>query len=242
MSQSSLTPLPTLQETLAVLKADYPHYDPPRLHGAEQLLLRAVNQRPAAQTPLLKRAAAMLADYRRDCENAGVEHRRVLASLSARRQQLAQRRSGAASALRVLQRELNRDTSTPTTGDSERRSPISALLRQQEFSLLGETTTPAETEHNQPPRELRALRLLRSRQRHQDIEQRIDQAIQNAPEDPGPLNPQMLAIRALTNMRERSPAYLKQFVGYLDTLMWLDAQSPSDDSGKPKARKQSRRK
>ena len=52
----------------------------------------------------------------------------------------------------------------------------------------------------------------------------------------------MLAIRALTNMRERSPAYLKQFVGYLDTLMWLEAQSATDDSGKAKARKQSRRK
>ena len=85
---------------------------------------------------------------------------------------------------------------------------------------------------SEPPKELRALRQLRSRQRHQDIEQRIDQAIQNAPQDPGPLNPQMLAIRSLTNMRERSPAYLKQFVGYLDTLLWLEAQLPGEESGK----------
>ena len=242
MSQSSLTPLPTLQKTLADLKAAHPHYDPPRLHGAEQLLARAEQQRPAVQAPLLRRAAALLNDYQQACENSGDGESRLATIVSTRRQQLAQRRSGAASALRALQRELNSETVTPSES-AESTSPISALLRQQELSLLGGMDdSNAESRSSEPPRELRALRLLRSRQRHQDIEQRIDQAIQNAPEDPGPLNPQMLAIRALSNMRERSPAYLKQFVGYLDTLMWLDAQSQGDDSGKTKARKQSRRK
>lgn len=242
MSQSSLTPLPTLKETLAALKADYPHYDPSRLHGAETLLARAEQQRPAVQAPLLRRAAALLNDYRQACESSGEGESRLATIVSTRRQQLAQRRSGAASALRVLQRQLNSETVTPSES-AESRSPISALLRQQELSLLGGVAdSNTEPRSSEPPRELRALRLLRSRQRHQDIEQRIDQAIQNAPEAPGPLNPQMLAIRALSNMRERSPAYLKQFVGYLDTLMWLDAQSQGDDSGKAKARKQSRRK
>jgi hypothetical protein len=211
-------PLPALKETLAVLQADYPHVDPPRLHGIAQLLARAEQQRPAVQAILLRRAAGMLENYQRGCQQGGGESR-LATIVSARRQQLTQRRCGAAVALRALQHELNRETGTPAE-TRESVSPISA----------------------NPPRELRALRLLRSRQRHQDIEQRIDQAIQNAPEDPGPLNPQMLAIRALTNMRERSPAYLKQFVGYLDTLMWLEAQSATDDSGKAKARKQSRRK
>ncbi|WP_272991387.1 MULTISPECIES: DUF2894 domain-containing protein [Spongiibacter] len=242
MSQSSLMPLPALKETLAVLQADYPHVDPPRLHGIAQLLARAEQQRPAVQAILLRRAAGMLENYQRGCQQGGGESR-LATIVSARRQQLTQRRCGAAVALRALQHELNRETGTPAE-TRESVSPISALLRQQEFSLLGEVAETGAHQANSanPPRELRALRLLRSRQRHQDIEQRIDQAIQNAPEDPGPLNPQMLAIRALTNMRERSPAYLKQFVGYLDTLMWLEAQSATDDSGKAKARKQSRRK
>lgn len=218
-------PLAELQATLATLQGQCPQFDPPRLRGVESLLERAQQQRPSVQAPLLRRAASMLADYRRDCEQFSEQPSRLAGVL-------ATRRSGAASALRALQAQLNRDTPDDAASD-EASSPISALLRQQEFSLLGasQSHTP-DNATSEPPKELRALRQLRSRQRHQDIEQRIDQAIQNAPQDPGPLNPQMLAIRSLTNMRERSPAYLKQFVGYLDTLLWLEAQLPGEETGK----------
>ncbi|WP_372879249.1 DUF2894 domain-containing protein [Spongiibacter marinus] len=225
MTPAPGTPLAELQATLATLQGQCPQFDPPRLRGVESLLERAQQQRPSVQAPLLRRAASMLADYRRDCEQFSEQPSRLAGVL-------ATRRSGAASALRALQAQLNRDTPDDAASD-EASSPISALLRQQEFSLLGasQSHTP-DNATSEPPKELRALRQLRSRQRHQDIEQRIDQAIQNAPQDPGPLNPQMLAIRSLTNMRERSPAYLKQFVGYLDTLLWLEAQLPGEETGK----------
>ena len=226
------TPLAELQATLATLQGQCPQFDPPRLRGVESLLERAQQQRPSVQAPLLRRAASMLADYRRDCEQFSEQPSRLAGVLASHRQQLATRRSGAASALRALQAQLNRDAPDDAPSD-EASSPISALLRQQEFSLLGASPSHApDNATSEPPKELRALRQLRSRQRHQDIEQRIDQAIQNAPQDPGPLNPQMLAIRSLTNMRERSPTYLKQFVGYLDTLLWLEAQLPGEESGK----------
>ncbi|MEE2652892.1 MAG: DUF2894 domain-containing protein [Pseudomonadota bacterium] len=225
-------PLAELQATLAALQGQCPQFDPPRLRGVESLLEKAQQQRPSVQAPLLRRAASMLADYRRDCEQFSEQPSRLAGVLATHRQQLATRRGGAASALRALQAQLNRDTPDDAASD-EASSPISALLRQQEFSLLGASQSHASDKAtSEPPKELRALRQLRSRQRHQDIEQRIDQAIQNAPQDPGPLNPQMLAIRSLTNMRERSPAYLKQFVGYLDTLLWLEAQLPGEESGK----------
>ena len=163
MSQSSLMPLPALKETLAVLQADYPHVDPPRLHGIAQLLARAEQQRPAVQAPLLRRASALLNDYRQACENSGEGESRLATIVSTRRQQLAQRRSGAASALRALQRQLNSETVTPSES-AESRSPISALLRQQELSLLGGVAdSNTEPRSSEPPRELRALRLLRSR-------------------------------------------------------------------------------
>lgn len=75
------------------------------------------------------------------------------------------------------------------------------------------------------PRELRALGLLRQNQWQRDIASRIARAIDSAPEDPGPLNPRMLAIRALTAMGERSPDYQRRFVAWLDTLVWLEEQS-----------------
>lgn len=79
-------------------------------------------------------------------------------------------------------------------------------------------------ELGEQPRELRALGLLRQHQWQRDIAQRIARAIDSAPEDPGPLNPRMLAIRALTAMGERSPAYQRRFVAWLDTLVWLEEQ------------------
>lgn len=74
------------------------------------------------------------------------------------------------------------------------------------------------------PRELRALGLLRQHQWQRDIARRIARAIDSAPEDPGPLNPRMLAIRSLTAMGERSPDYQRRFVAWLDTLVWLEEQ------------------
>ncbi|GAB3310169.1 DUF2894 domain-containing protein [Haliea atlantica] len=74
------------------------------------------------------------------------------------------------------------------------------------------------------PRELQALGLLRQHQWQRDIADRIARAIDSAPEDPGPLNPRMLAIRSLTAMGERSPEYQRRFVAWLDTLVWLEEQ------------------
>lgn len=246
MSQQSLRSLPALQQALRQLQAEHPRYDAPCLTGVEGLLTRAVGQRPAVQAVLLRRVDALLSAYQQNSQAAENEQTRQAQTLAARRQQLSQRRSGAASALRALQVELNREHRDDTAVVSDGASPISALLRQQELALLGQPSDKQEQQtapkQFEPPRELRALRKLQSRRRHQNIEQRIEQAIRNAPQDPGPLNPQMLAIRALSHLRDRSPAYLKQWIGYLDTLMWLESQTASDDSGKAKTRKPTRRK
>jgi hypothetical protein len=37
-----------------------------------------------------------------------------------------------------------------------------------------------------------------------------------------PLNSQHLVHRALATMRDTSPAYLQQFVSYVDALLWMD--------------------
>ena len=72
--------------------------------------------------------------------------------------------------------------------------------------------------------ELRALGALKHRAWRRDVETRIELAIQSLPEDPGPLNPQMLFVRSITAMGERSPAYLRRLVTYLTTLVWLEEQ------------------
>lgn len=56
----------------------------------------------------------------------------------------------------------------------------------------------------------------------------VTQSIEDRPEDPGPLNGQMLAIRSLSAMRNLSPSYLNRFVSYVDTLLWLQQTDKKD--------------
>ena len=56
------------------------------------------------------------------------------------------------------------------------------------------------------------------------------------PQNPGPLNPQMLAIKSLSTMRELSPDYLNRFVSYVDTLLWLERSEAQPDKSVSKGR------
>jgi hypothetical protein len=42
------------------------------------------------------------------------------------------------------------------------------------------------------------------------------------PKNAGPLNSSSLVHRSLSLMREVSPEYLQHFLGYLDSLAWLE--------------------
>ncbi|HZX81195.1 MAG TPA: DUF2894 domain-containing protein, partial [Lysobacter sp.] len=56
-------------------------------------------------------------------------------------------------------------------------------------------------------------------------------ALEQAPQDAGPLNSARLVHRALLSMRDASPDYLQAFMGYVDTLAWLDGLAIGDGAG-----------
>jgi len=66
------------------------------------------------------------------------------------------------------------------------------------------------------------MKQLRESMKHLNIDKIIARAINEGPENPGPLNPQMLAIKSLINMRDLSPSYLRRFASYIETLLWLE--------------------
>lgn len=70
--------------------------------------------------------------------------------------------------------------------------------------------------------ELKAKRVYQAMAQQQAAERIVQQAIEQGPENPGPLNPQQLAITALTQMRNLSPAYLTRYVNYIDSLFSLE--------------------
>ena len=53
------------------------------------------------------------------------------------------------------------------------------------------------------------------------------QALEQGPENAGPLNPHRLMLRSLSLMRSLSPDYLRRFLSQMDSLLWLEqAGSP----------------
>ncbi|CAA9355439.1 MAG: hypothetical protein AVDCRST_MAG71-3028 [uncultured Lysobacter sp.] len=71
---------------------------------------------------------------------------------------------------------------------------------------------------------------------HARSDSQLRQALEQAPENAGPLNSTRLVHRALTLMRDVSPEYLQPLMAYIDTLAWLEnmkLQGPPDVKGAP---------
>lgn len=64
---------------------------------------------------------------------------------------------------------------------------------------------------------------------------RVEQAVARKPANAGPLNSHMLVLRTLDMMRELSPEYLRRFVGYAESLQWLEQARPPASRAASKA-------
>ncbi len=53
-------------------------------------------------------------------------------------------------------------------------------------------------------------------------ERLVNSAIKGRPENAGPLNSQMLVTRSLFTAQNISPNYLKRFISYIETLLWIE--------------------
>lgn len=107
---------------------------------------------------------------------------------------------------------------TPTTFDEVLQHELASLLRE-----LGEDELPARAA-SAPSRvkELTAVRGFRESWLKRIFDKRVAQAIREGPENPGPLNPDMLLVKSLSAMRALSPHYLYRYLAWLDTLLWLE--------------------
>ncbi len=131
---------------------------------------------------------------------------------------------------------------------------VDDILRQQEDRVLqshdrldsadakGSQQPMPETVASQALNELKSAQLFRDSWTKLSYDKLVRRAIKEAPENPGPLNPQMLVIRSLVAMRDLSPEYLNRFVAYIDTLLWLDQAGGSTVSGKQKKNRGSKSK
>lgn len=106
------------------------------------------------------------------------------------------------------------------------------LLQSQEIEALDKFTStqrPIDSKRS----ELKSVRMFRESQERRSSDQLVKQAIKEGPDNPGPINPHMLAIRSLSSMQSLSPQYLKRFISYIDTVFWLEQ---AGDQLKPKSK------
>ncbi|MCK0104901.1 DUF2894 domain-containing protein [Marinobacter sp. S0848L] len=98
------------------------------------------------------------------------------------------------------------------------RSPIEQLIfgAEEEQEFEGSQATPEN------PQPLKAMARATADHGVQALQERIQHAIEDIPQDAGPMNAHRLVSRAIAEMQRLSPEYLNRMVNYTDTLMALE--------------------
>lgn len=203
------------QQLQALCEAGAAQRDPLRWHYIEVLYRRAHQQPQAVQALLYQRLMLVLQD------------------LASTLQQTPPPSSGAERAA----------SDAPTANPSNTAFPTSIALGQSAHALpsslagllldLQASTAVAQTGHagtgtgDSQPAENPRVRQFRQQLRRISVQKQVQQAIAQAPQNAGPINPQMLVLRALALMRDLSPDYLQRFMTHVDTLLCLESAEPS---------------
>ncbi|MCK7551034.1 DUF2894 domain-containing protein [Marinobacter goseongensis] len=122
--------------------------------------------------------------------------------------------TGQPSPLQRLLDALNYSAEIPATNAP---SPLESLIFGEETGEASQSI-PA----NRPPRPLKAMARAQADRGHEALHKRIRQAIEQTPENAGPMNAHRLVSRAIATMETLSPEYLNRFVNYADTLLALE--------------------
>ncbi len=208
--------------TIDALRARGAHrFDPVRFRFIEALARRTAAHGGQARQMLDRRLAEVLAEYAARADQARTDGDRDFGALMARFPDAADglRRLHADGDLRGLRHLVDRLEAL----DEQR--PLADLVRYIDRQAVA--NDPASTEPSAPaaaaaPIELRALRLFRNTWTRIGVDRQLRRSLRAVPENPGPLNSQLLVLRALQQMQDTSPAYLDRFMSHVQALLWLD--------------------
>jgi len=112
---------------------------------------------------------------------------------------------------------------------------LDGLMRRQEQEIVSSMGLAGDGEFDRAGKtEMRSVAHFKETMKKLRTDQLVTRSLHDRPENPGPLNAQMLAIRTLAALRRISPEYLARFVTYIDTLIWLQAAGEDTDKRKKK--------
>ena len=155
----------------------------------------------------------------------------------------AQLRGRLQAALDALAQRLS--TLAPTTPAPAARSApspaLAALAKERERlqRAQAQSSTPWSAPSGPSPDSPR-VRQVRRQLGQIRVQKQLSQALAQAPQNAGPINSQMLVLRALALLRERSPEYLNRLMTEIDTLLCLEDAERQRTAAKTSASPRSR--
>jgi hypothetical protein len=123
------------------------------------------------------------------------------------------------SALAQLQARLAAQKKQLTPPAHHTPSPLSTLLR----DMAAPSAERPLSASGHGPMDNPRVAQFRQQLGKISVQKQVTQAIAQAPQNAGPINSHMLVLRSLGLMRDLSPDYLNRFMGYVDTLFFLDS-------------------
>ena len=222
-------PASTDQQIAALRQGGAQGVDPVRLRYLEVLARRAQGQNGRLRAALEQSLQAALDDAAGALERARSEAAAALAqAVQAYPQAAAElQHHFQAAEFAALRQAIVRLQSRRTS------SALGALVRDlgaQAFAPAdGAGPRPAESQPGAPS-DLKSVHNFRNTWSKLSADKQVNQALEQAPRNAGPINSHMLVLRSLALMREVSPDYLSRFVAYADALQCLDRYDPERPS------------
>jgi hypothetical protein len=213
----------SLHPALAALEASgADRFNPVRFRYIKAMAERSLQVHETVAGLVAKKALAALQQYQSELSREQAEASVLVERIAAQRPESAQRIRAlfAAGDFRAVKRLAAR----------WQRAPAQEALTDLLHRLNRPEATAEQNPEGGPGGELRAASYFRDALQQHHADRLVSRAEREAPADSGPLNPQKLAIRSLSTMRELSPRYLASFVSYVDTLFWLEK---AGESSKP---------
>jgi hypothetical protein len=164
---------------------------------------------------------AALAEEATQLDPVGWHHIQVLAERTRTQTGLAQvlLQAKLNSALAQLQARLAAQKKQLTPPTHHTPSPLSTLLR----DMAAPSAERPLSASGHGPMDNPRVAQFRQQLGKISVQKQVTQAIAQAPQNAGPINSHMLVLRSLGLMRDLSPDYLNRFMGYVDTLFFLDS-------------------
>lgn len=198
-------------DTLNTLKQQgVDRHDPAMFSGIESRVKRAAKQRDNVRNKVLNNAQRELDRYlQRHSEHKPADE----TVTDSREEKMDGARATSIGDLVALRQHLDKLTAAGE-GDTVSHLSETAFRQSSPVSANCESVAPSLPA-------LRSSLVYRQLQHRQYVDQFMDTALHATPESPGPLNPEILAIRLLSQINDLSPSYISHYVSYFETLQWL---------------------